>query len=166
MSLSAEPSRLPPGRVLLLGVGNDWRGDDGAGPAVARRLRELNLPGLTVRETAGDAATLLASFKDAATVILVDAASSGAEPGTVWRLQAGVDAVPLRKDRGSTHGLGVAEAVELARVLKELPPRLIIFGIEGKSFGPGPGLSPEVVQAVDEVAGRILREFLTASAHS
>ncbi len=162
ISHEADDDQANPGRVLLIGVGNDWRRDDGAGLAVARRLQKLGQPWLTVQESAGDPAALLASFQEAATVILVDAAASGAEPGTVFKLEADVDSRPLRKlrqnCRGSSHGLGVAEAVELARALDLLPPRLVIYGLEGADFGPGPGLSAVVAQAVEEAAGRILRE--------
>ena len=61
--------------------------------------------------------------------------------------------------RFSTHAFGLAEAVELARALGRLPPRLIVYGIEGKSFEAGVGLSPEVGAAVQEVVERVLGEL-------
>ena len=59
----------------------------------------------------------------------------------------------------STHGFGVAEAVELARSLNQLPPQLIIYGIEGKNFADGFGLSPEVEGAAAQVVRRVLLEI-------
>ena len=56
---------------------------------------------------------------------------------------------------GSTHHFGLAEAVELARALDRLPPRLWIYGIEGKQFEQGSVPSPEVTQAIEKVAERI-----------
>lgn len=49
----------------------------------------------------------------------------------------------------------MAEAIELARTLKQLPAKLIIYGIEGKHFAFGMGLSPEVEQATAEVVATV-----------
>ena len=49
----------------------------------------------------------------------------------------------------STHGFGLAEALELARALGQLPRRCIVYAIEGASFETGAPLSPEVAAAVD-----------------
>ena len=85
---------------------------------------------------------------------MVDAVSSGAEPGTIHRLDALTERLPAELSRGSTHAFGLAEAVELARALERLPGRLLVFGIEGKRFDAGAGLSPEVEQAAVEACGR------------
>jgi hydrogenase maturation protease len=60
--------------------------------------------------------------------------------------------------RSSTHSFGVAEAVELARALGRPPARVVVFGIEGRDFTPGEGLSPDVGAAVDEVVRRVAEE--------
>ena len=51
----------------------------------------------------------------------------------------------------STHLLGVAEAVELARVLGRLPKALRLVAIEGRNFAHGAKLSPQVEAAVETV---------------
>jgi hydrogenase maturation protease len=38
----------------------------------------------------------------------------------------------------STHGLGIADAIELARRLHSLPARLRVFGVTGRDFEYGP----------------------------
>lgn len=71
---------------------------------------------------------LIERLKGAEAVILIDAMLSGAAPGTVRRL-----ALPELLQQGavpSTHQLGVAESLALAQALGELPPRLLIYGIE------------------------------------
>src|SRR6476619_6147364 len=68
----SAPGRARP-RVILIGVGNAWRGDDGAGLAVARRVRELAPAGVDVREVEGDATTLLEAWVGAEHVAVVDA---------------------------------------------------------------------------------------------
>jgi hydrogenase maturation protease len=138
--------------VILIGVGNAWRGDDGAGLAVARRVRDLSPAGVEVREVEGDATALVEAWSGAARVVVVDAAESGAPPGTVRRFDAASQPLPVRGLRSSTHAFGVADAVELARALGRLPQRLDVYAIEGASFAAGERLSPAVERAVAELA--------------
>jgi hydrogenase maturation protease len=138
--------------VILIGVGNAWRGDDGAGLAVARRVRELSPAGVEVREVEGDATALVEVWSGAEGVVVVDAAQSGALPGTVRRFDARARPLPARSLRSSTHAFGVSDAVELARALDRLPARLDVYAIEGASFTAGEGLSQAVGRAVDELA--------------
>jgi hydrogenase maturation protease len=150
-----------PRATLVIGLGNEWRLDDGAGLAVARRLRdEAGLPDTVgVIELEGEPLTLVEAFAGARETIVVDALGSGAAPGTIRRLDASRERLPAELFRGSTHALGLAEAVELARALGRLPERLLVYGIEGESFAAGRGLSPAVERAVEELA-RELRERL------
>ena len=92
-------------------------------------------------------------------VVIVDAMSSGAMPGTVERFDATDGPMPSRRLGASTHTFSVAEAVELGRALGRLPERVVVIGIEGKCFDPGAGLSPEVERGLDQVVDRVLREL-------
>jgi hydrogenase maturation protease len=146
-------------RVLVIGVGNRYRSDDGAGRVVAGHLQRDCPPDVEVREESGEGAALMDAWKDAGAVILVDAVQSGAAPGTIHRLDATDTPVPSRFFHYSTHAFSVAEAVELARALGQLPPRLILYGIEGANFAAGEKLSPEVAAAVNELLPRIREEI-------
>ena len=126
--------------IKLIGVGNPWRRDDGVGIWIARRLAGLNLPGVEVLERNGEGAELLEAWGGADRVYLFDALKAGGSPGTVRRIDAHRQSLP-RDMLGSSHALGVAEAVELARTLGELPAQLLIFGVEGINFGMGEDLS-------------------------
>ncbi len=139
---------------MVIGVGNRYRRDDGAGPEVAERIAALRLPVL-VRIVEREATSLLDAWQQAASVIVVDASRSGAVPGSIRRLDALAGGVPPLPAGPSTHGLGVGEAVELGRVLGRLPARLIVYAVEGRDFGMGVGLSPAVHAAIDEVVARI-----------
>ncbi len=147
------------GRAILrvVGVGNRWRSDDGVGLEVARLLREA-LPAVDVIEQEGEPADLIDTLTGPEAVWLVDAVSSGAEPGTVHRVDAGEQPLPAELFNASTHTMGLAEAVELARVLGRLPGRLVVFGVEGASFAAGEGLTPEVESAAGHVAAAIREE--------
>ncbi len=145
--------------TLIIGLGNEYRGDDAVGLVVARRLKQSAPESVRVLEESGEGAGLMESWQDADAVVLIDAAHSGAAPGTVHRLDAHVQPIAKKFFRFSTHAFGVAEAVELARTLGRLPPRLIVYGVEGKSFEAGVGLSPEVEAAAQEVVERVLGEL-------
>ena len=135
-------------RVLIIGIGNDHRHDDAVGLTAARRLRARKLPRITIVEATGEGTALMEFWQNADTVILLDAVQSGAAPGTIHRLDACNQTVHTSFLRCSTHALGVAEAIELARALNRLPPRLLVLGIEGRDFTPGSGLSLEVEDAL------------------
>jgi hydrogenase maturation protease len=142
--------------VIVIGLGNAFRGDDGAGPAVARALGDD--PRVLVHE--GEPLSLLDAWEGADEVIVVDAARSGAAPGTVHRLDGLTAPAGLN---GSTHALGLADTLELARALGRAPARVELIGIEGEDFGAGEALSPAVRVAVEEVR-RELGERLGKSA--
>jgi hydrogenase maturation protease len=143
--------------TLVIGAGNALRGDDAAGLHVARQLRERGFA--EAHESKGETASLMELWKGAAVVLLADAAQSGAEPGTVTRLDVSTRPLPSAFLHCSTHAFGVAEAVELSRSLGSLPPRVIVFGIEGKSFGHGAPLSAEVEAGVVEAVAMIETEL-------
>jgi hydrogenase maturation protease len=142
----------------VIGVGNPWRRDDAAGLAVARRLRGTLPEGVEVLEREGEPAGLIDAWAGAGSLWLVDAVLSGAAPGTVKRLDASEDELPAELFRASTHHLGLAEAVELARALGLLPARVVFYGIEGASFYAGEQLTPEVEAAVVRVVEALREE--------
>jgi hydrogenase maturation protease len=74
-------------------------------------------------------------------------------------LDARVAPLPQELFRHSTHAFGVADAVELARALDRLPPRLILYGIEGGNFAAGVKLSLAVEQAACATVERILDDL-------
>ena len=145
-----------PASVLVIGMGNRLRGDDAVGPAVAKSLRDRGIPAM---EYAGEGTRLMTLWEDTDRVVVVDAMRSGSAPGAVRRF----DGVNERLDANLfvhfSHEIGVTQAVELARVLGRLPPRLTVYGIEGRSFELGEAMSPEVAEAVEETVRRIVAEL-------
>ncbi|NJP88722.1 hydrogenase maturation protease [Nonomuraea sp. FMUSA5-5] len=140
-------------RTVVIGLGNDYRGDDGAGLAAARVLRDLGVPAV---ENAGDPAELIEAWTGADVAVLVDAARSADPPGTVRRH----DGVPWLSHGGaSTHALSLADAVSLARALGRAPGRLVVYTVEGGDFALGRGLSEPVAAAVRALARTIARDL-------
>jgi hydrogenase maturation protease len=142
--------------ILVVGIGNEYRSDDGVGLVVARELQAKGLPRISVIECSGDGAELMEMWQAADRVVLVDAVSSGAKPGTIYRLDALTQPIPASFSFPSTHAFGVAEALGLARALHQLPSCLTIYAIEGKNFAAGSGLSPKVKEAVREVVEQLI----------
>ncbi|MCE5308130.1 MAG: hydrogenase maturation protease [Acidobacteriales bacterium] len=132
---------MPP---VILCFGNPDRGDDAAGALVAR---ELNLP---VSEPAA-----ILDLDPHAHVILVDAVVTGSAPGTIHTWDARALPLPRETFRCSTHALGVAEAVEMARALGRLPASMTIYGIEGAQFEFGTQPRAEVAAAARELARKL-----------
>ena len=146
--------------ALVVGIGNRSRGDDAVGPVVAERVAALGVPGVEV-VVHDEPLALVEHLTDHDEVVVVDAGAPRGEPGRVHVVHVGDS--PLRGDSPvlGSHGLGVAEAVELARVLDRLPRRLTIVGLEGVSFDVGAPLSEQVRNRVDEAA-RIVLGVLSA----
>lgn len=160
-------------RIAVIGVGNDFRRDDGIGWAVVSRLRERAGHGpppngmeLTVND--GDPGRLIGLWEDVDLAIVVDAAHAHpGRPGRVHRIE--LDGEELRQPgQTSSHGLGLGEAVELSRTLGRLPTRLVVFAVEGQDHTLGTGLTEPVAEVVEPLAQRIEQEIIqyrNAAAH-
>ena len=143
-------------------VGNPFRGDDAVGLRVAEALAGSVPEGVRVVECEGEPVGILDAWEGCERAILVDATESGVEPGTIRRLPVHEAPLPPELRRSSTHLLGVAEAVELARALGRLPAETVVYGIEGGCFDTGAPLSPEVEQVVATVVASIREELARA----
>ena len=149
--------------VVVIGVGNPCRSDDGVGIFLARQLKAKNLPQTRIELNRGEAASLMDSWNGSDAAFLVDAVRSGAAPGKIYRFNGQIPFSPKGFFNSSTHNFGPATAVELARVLNRLPRALIIYGIEGKCFEPGRGFTPEVEQAAGTVIKMLLADIFKAT---
>ena len=146
--------------LLIIGIGTDYGCDDAAGLIVARALKAKRLPNCVILEQSGEGARLIEAWQGFQSVFLIDAVASRAKAGTVYRFDAQAQPIPTSVFARSTHAFGVAEAVELARVLNQLPPSLTVYGIGGKCFAAGTGLSPSVARAAKKVAEQLAQEAL------
>lgn len=163
--------------VVVIGVGNPWRGDDGVGAAVARevaeRLGRLDPPrpgsgpraAVEVVEVDGEPARLLELWAGRDLAVVVDAVVSGATPGTLHRGGGDLGPAPGRAGVGGSHAVGIADAVALGRALGRLPTRLVTVGVEGASFAHGAGLAldPRVAAAVPAAADVVVAEVTGAA---
>jgi hydrogenase maturation protease len=114
-----------------------------------------------VREHPGEGAGLLDLLEGADQALLVDAWKSGPEPGVIRRIDLLAEPLPTGLAGTSTHGFGLAEALELGQALGSLPARCIVYAIAGDRFDIGAAPSPQVADAVTATARRILDELVS-----
>ncbi|MFK0246034.1 hydrogenase maturation protease [Amycolatopsis azurea] len=138
--------------ALVVGVGNDFRRDDGVGPAVAR---EVARHGVRATISDGDTVRLMETWEGADPVVIIDAVRRVSGVDGRWHRTT----LPQRGPVASSHGFGIPEAVELAEALERLPHRLVIFAVEVTEVGFGLGLSPAVAAAVPAVTKAVLTEI-------
>jgi len=133
----------------VIGIGAEDRGDDAAGIEVVRRLKTVDAVACL-----GGSLDVIDLWEGWSDVVIVDAMKSGAELGTVERFDGLCDRLPT-KSFVTTHALATSEAIELARVLDRLPPKLTVLGIEAGRVDLGAPMSPEVQKAVARVVAEI-----------
>jgi hydrogenase maturation protease len=157
-------------KITVIGIGQSLRGDDAAGLEAVRLWQEkypetANLPGLRVEVSENPGLALLDLLEGSEAAVLVDAVSSSTKPGTLHRLR--LDQLSsFTADSKSAHGWGVAETLQMDRLLnstkQNVPIRVI--GIEAEQFQMGRGLSaaidqvlPNVCEVIDEEVRNLLK---------
>jgi hydrogenase maturation protease len=146
--VSLEPQ--PDVRCVILGLGSP-HGDDRAAWEVIARLPPL--PRTAARAVA-DPLAVTELPTGCELLIVVDACRGGRPPGTVREFRWPDPA--LGNERAvSSHGVALAAALDLARVLGRLPPRVLIVAVEAAEDEPLTGLSPAVEAAIPDIVARV-----------
>ncbi len=154
-----------PRRVLLAGIGNVLRRDDGFGPAVIQALdRHPALPGWAhcVEVGIGGIGLVLELLDGYETLIIVDAVDRGGRPGTLYELElvipelAVLATLEARAPDMDMHEIGPGKALVIARALGVLPPFIRLIGCQpGETEELSTELSPAVQKSVAIAVQRI-----------
>ncbi|MGW4394085.1 hydrogenase maturation protease [Amycolatopsis nivea] len=148
-------------RAVVIGVGNEYRRDDGVARAVLDALEEDPLPGVPLVLCDGEPAGLLTAWSEADIAVVVDAVlCEPSTPGRIWN--STVDQWPHTVTAGGSHALGIPDAVRLGAALGRMPGKLVVYAVEAADLGLGTGLTPAVRAAVPEVV-RTVRRLLSES---
>jgi len=143
-------------RVVVAGIGNEYRQDDGVGIAVANAVTAV-LPTVLDIGPIADPLDLLGKWDYADLAVVIDATRSGAAPGTVTCMDLDDPSVTLQGAQpSSTHGLGVPDVMRLARVLLAAPQRVVLIGIEGREFNDGSSMGRAVQESVPRAAALVI----------
>ena len=137
-------------RVLVIGIGNPLRSDDGLGWSVADQLgarSEKNLQVLKVHQLTPELAETISEVDLA---IFVDAGAHG-EPGTLTCDQVSTSDADLR----FSHDITPATLIQMAKTLYGKAPLAYLVCVAGKTFEHGESLSEEMTAAVPVVVAKV-----------
>jgi hydrogenase maturation protease len=153
-------------RRVVIGIGNEYRRDDGLGPAVVARLGELRatdrwLSTVDLAVSDGEPTRLLDLWTGAELAVVVDAVRDGEDHGG-HRYELVLDELAdlPGEPTASSHAVSLGSTVELGKELGRLPRRLVVLAVGGGEFGFGTGLTPEVAATVQPLVDRV-RELVT-----
>ena len=157
--MTAQTRQLTHHRAVVIGIGNDFRHDDAAGLLVVRQLNDhCNSTCVEIVESDGDVTEIFRAWDNCHLAFLVDAVCSNNDQSII-RIDATKANLPAQLGFSSSHSFGTAEVISLGRSLNQLPDQIIIYGIRGKNFAIGHGLSEGVAEAVQCVAEWITDEL-------
>jgi hydrogenase maturation protease len=140
-------------RILIFGIGNPARQDDGLGPAFISRLEKARIPGLIFEADYQLQVEDALLFSEQQLVVLVDALRSGKKPFVFKKIK------PTGEASFTTHHLSPEALLYLAQVLYERNPEVWLLGIRGYRFSLGEKLSPKA-QENFEAAYKFLVKML------
>lgn len=145
--------------LLILGLGNVLCRDDGLGIAAVHRLDRLYdpPPGVRILDGGTLGLGLLPWLRSARRAILVDAVRTGDPPGCSVRIE-GRDVAPAVLERLSVHQVGVADLLDAARWLGDLPDRIVLLGLVPATLELGVGRSARVEARIPDLVDRIVEE--------
>jgi hydrogenase maturation protease len=142
--------------IIVIGIGQSLRSDDGAGLAAVQLWQKTypasaSHPSVQIELVEVPGLSLLDRLLGKKAVILVDAARSGSKPGTLLLIPA-TNLAAFEAGSASAHGIGVAEILELGQRLypEEMPMSMVLIGIEAGELGLGDTLSPEVRETLPQ----------------
>jgi hydrogenase maturation protease len=142
--------------IVIMGIGNWLRSDDGVGVHAAQSLALDPPPGALVVDAGTDALSALSFLEGATHVLLIDAVRGGGEPGAIRRF--------TEHDLSVPQGVSTAHAVSLLASRRLMPPEaawpeFLILGVEPASMTYGLELTPAVADALPEIV-RLSREIV------
>jgi hydrogenase maturation protease len=144
--------------IVVIGIGNPNRGDDGIGAAVIGALGGRLPQEVRTLARSGDMLALMDDWAGFDAVVCVDAAAPAGAPGRIHRIDTAEEALPREIAYASSHAVGLAEAIDLARTLDRTPKALVVYAVEGQSFDNGAPLSPPVQASASAAADRVVAE--------
>jgi hydrogenase maturation protease len=144
-------------KVVVIGVGNTHRRDDGVGPVVAAEVAADCPAGVRVVTCAVEPTAILDAWDGADLAVVIDAAAGDdAVAGRVRRCT--IDEVA---DPGAltSHDLNLVQTYELARVLGRAPRRVVLVSVDAADLRHGEGLSPDVAEAIPRAVAAVRAEL-------
>ncbi len=143
------------GRVLIVGIGNSFRGDDGAGPALIKGLKS-KVPAdcqLFLMDVGEVPENFLGKMVKCSpdTILFVDAVDFGASAGSVKL----IDAENLEEGSFSTHSSSLKLVIDYLK--REIETEIFLLGIQARSLKLSTGLSKPVTDTVEKIKEEVIK---------
>lgn len=153
MTLSGAGERTP---VVVLGMGNLLRRDEGLGIRALQRLDALYALPPTVQLVDGGTLglELLSYLEDAERALVLDAALSDASPGTLVQI-SGDDVPAYFSMRTSPHEIALPDLLAIAKLRGTTPLELVLVGMHPASIELGWDLSEIVASRLDDMVASV-----------
>jgi len=153
-------------KVRLIGLGNEWTGDDAVGLKVAQALLPLKTEDFDVLVLGVPDYQMFEGLGKDDQLIVVDACKGGGEVGSIIKLTLDELSTQYPADlirHGSSHGLGLQHWLSMAKTLDGISCEILIYGIEIGQTEMGVALSPEVEEAVSTLAAQLKQTYAKAA---
>jgi len=145
------------GKILIIGIGNLLRRDEGIGVHVIERMEALELPDHVELLDIGTSTMDLISYLEGVRKLgVIDAMKAGGIPGTIYKCRP-EDLLPAEDGPISLHEIGLIETLDMAKK-KGLEMDTVIFGVEPKVLDWGMELSDEVKSKIPAIIEAVLKE--------
>ncbi|SFG59922.1 hydrogenase maturation protease [Neptunomonas qingdaonensis] len=152
-------------KPLIISIGNRYRCDDGVGPYTLDLLQLVLGESSDFIENIGDTSALLDIWQDRDKVVLIDACyaddTDDKNLGQIFRLDGLNESLPADNPVSSNHAISIANAIELGKLLHQLPQSLTIYSISGNNFSQGEAISPPLLIAAQHLVSLISDELNT-----
>lgn len=152
--------------TAVLGMGNLVHSDDGVGVHAIRSLElDARVPPRTVLIDGGThGLSLLPYISGFSRLLVIDAIDAGEPPGTVVRFEgSSLNGLP---GKSSVHQLGFADMMVALKLLGEVPPELVVFGVQPLSTEWSENLTKPVRAALPALLDAVIRQLETWDASS
>lgn len=147
-------------KTLVLGVGNRLMSDEGVGVHVIERLvAGYNIPEeVQILDGGTLGLDLLYYLEGVENLLIVDAAETGKEPGTIVRLE-GEEVPAFMSIKISPHQIGVPDMLAAAKMKDLYPKRIVLLGIQPELITLGLDLSPALASKLELLTENVLSEL-------
>lgn len=142
----------------IIGVGNEFRSDDGIGLQIVRELKK-SYPQLTISECDGNGVELLSLFQGNDLLIITDAAFTQQDEKVGDIIQLKLDETVNLSDYNvySSHSFGLIEALRLGKVLNIIPNETFLYLVLAKNFSYGNSISEQVKKSIEKIISLIIK---------
>ncbi len=160
-SLKASKLTVKNRKIVVIGIGNLMRRDDGVGIHAIRALAGAKIPkNIDLEIIDGGLEPDLAVLVDHGVdkLIIIDAVLSQRKPGDIQRLP--IHAVEKSGyETRSAHYLNMRQSLKMLELLGNMPKEIAVFGVEPSDMSPGTELSPAIAAKLPEVVNLIVSEI-------